>query len=319
ALTLVLPFAACSAPEETTEMIIYTLNGTTGFGMAKLMSDAKEDESLAHYKFQVKTDASDVTSALINGDADIAALPTNAASNVYNKTNGAVSVLAVNTLGCLYLLTNQNETVESFADLEGKTVYAPAQNPTFILKYLCEKNGLTVGKDVIIDSTSYAAPAALKDAVATGLVSIAVLPEPMVTVATNAAKKAGTATITNALDLTEEWNRVAEKDTLVQGCIVVRNEFLEAHPEAVKDFLTAYEASINYLETNLEEASQMIVDCGIFENAAVAKAAIPKCNVCYMDGEEMKAAMKDYLTVLFGINPAAVGNKLPADDFYYVP
>jgi len=318
-LTMLLSFAACSAPEDDTDINIYTLNGTTGFGMAKLMSDAKTDEALSNYKFEVKADAADVNAAIMNGTADIAALPTNAAANLYNKTQGKVKILAVNTLGCLYLLTNQTATVNTFADLKGKTVYAPAQNPTFILKYLCEQNGLTVGKDVKIDSTSYAAPAALKDAVAAGKVAVAVLPEPMVTLASAAAKKSNSATLTVAMDLTKEWNRVSETDSLVQGCIVVRTEFLEAHPDAVKKFLSAYKDSIEYLETNLDEASQMIVDCGIFANAAVAKTAIPKCNVRYVDGEAMKTSMETYLTVLYGINPAAVGGAIPADDFYYIP
>ncbi len=179
-----------SAERDAADIRVYTLNGTTGFGMAKLMSDAKAGETYDNYTFTVKAEASEVTAALINGDADVAALPTNAAANVYNKTGGKVTVLAVNTLGCLYLLTNQNETVTSFADLKGKTVCVPAQNPTFIFKYLCEQNGLEVGKDVIIDSTSYAKPADLKDAVAAGAVDIAVLPEPMVTIAINAANAA---------------------------------------------------------------------------------------------------------------------------------
>lgn len=179
-----------SEAADGTEMRIYTLNGTTGFGMAKLMADAKAGTTKENYTFSVKSEASEVTAALINGSADIAALPTNAAANVYNKTDGKVTVLAVNTLGCLYLLTNQNATVTSFADLKGKTVCVPAQNPTFIFKYLCEQNGLKVGTDVIIDSTSYAKPADLKDAVAAGKVDIAVLPEPMVTIAINAANAA---------------------------------------------------------------------------------------------------------------------------------
>ena len=194
-----------STEKDGVNIRVFTLNGTTGFGMAKLMNDAKEGKTTEGYTFTVKTDASEVTTALINGDADIAALPTNAASNVYNKTSGAVKVLAVNTLGCLYLLTNQNASVSSIADLKGKTVYAPAQNPTFILKYLCEQNGLTVGKDVIIDSTSYAQPAALKDAVAAGVVDIAVLPEPMVTIAISSANKAsGTITAIPASSAAEK-------------------------------------------------------------------------------------------------------------------
>ena len=307
-------------PAETPTINVYTLNGTTGFGMAKLMNDSKAGNTTEKYNFSVQSDASVVTSALLNGSADIAALPTNAAANIYNKSEGGVVVLAVNTLGCLYLLTNQNASVTSFADLQGKTVYVPAQNPTFIFTYLCKQNGLEIGKDITIDSTSYAQPAALKDAVAAGLVDIAVLPEPMVTIAVNTAKSANNGTvITTAMDLTAEWNKVAPAGSLVQGCVVVRRAFLEQYPEAVENFLKEYKASIEYLSTNIDSAAQMIVDNGIFTSAPVAKKALPNCNVCFLDGDAMKSAMETYLGILSGINAASIGGKLPAENFYYIP
>ena len=305
--------------QETPIINVYTLNGTTGFGMAKLMSDAKAGTTTEKYNFSVQTDASYVTAALLNGSADIAALPTNAAANVYNKSEGGVVILAVNTLGCLYLLTNQNENITSFEDLRGKTVYVPAQNPTFIFTYLCQQNGLKVGEDITINSSTYAKPDALKDAVAAGLVDIAVLPEPMVTIAINAAKTANNGTIiTNAMDLTDEWNKVALEGSLVQGCIVVRREFFEKYPGAVKNFLNEYRASIEYVTANIDEASQMIVDNGIFANANVAKKALPNCNICFLYGGEMEIAMQTYLGILFDIAPASIGGKLPADDFYSI-
>ena len=308
-------FVACKkeTPAEDAPIRIYTLNGTTGFGMAKLMSDNTDG---AKYEISVKTDAADVTAALISGDVDIAALPTNAAANVYNKTQGGVKILAVNTLGCLYLLTKDGVTVSSFEDLRGKTVYAPAQNPTFIFTDLCKKNGLTPGTDITIDSTSYAQPANLRDAVASGAVEIAVLPEPMVTVAMAKAKQAGV-TLKNALDLTAEWDKVNTPGSLVQGCVVVRTEYLEANPEKVDEFLKEYKASIEFLNANAAEAATMIEATGIFAQAAVAEKAIPKCNVCYLDGSAMKSAMEVYLTALMGINANAIGGKLPGADFYY--
>ena len=303
---------------DSTEINVYTLNGTTGFGMAKLMNDAKAGNTTEKYNFSVQSDASVVTTALLNGSADIAALPTNAAANIYNKSGGGVVVLAVNTLGCLYLLTNQSQTVTSFNDLRGKTIYVPAQNPTFIFTYLCKQNGLEVGKDITIDSTTYAQPAALKDAVAAGIADIAVLPEPMVTIAINTAKTANNGTtVTNAMDLTSEWNKVSASGSLVQGCVVVRRAFLEEHPEAVENFLKEYKASIEFLSKDIDSAAQMIVDNGIFTNAAVAKKALPNCNVCFLDGAEMKTAMNTYLGILSGIAPASIGGTLPADDFYY--
>ena len=309
-LMLIFPLASCA--EKTPDVIrVYTLNGTTGFGMAKMMQDNKDNEG---YTFEVKTDASDVTAALIAGTVDIAALPTNAAANVYNKTEGGVQVIAVNTLGCLYLLTKEGTTVSTLSDLQGKTVYVPAQNPTFILTDLCKQNDLT---GVTIDSTTYAKPDALRDAVAQGAVEIAVLPEPMVTVAMSSAKKNGV-NWTNAIDLTAEWDKVHAAGSLVQGCVVVRTAFLEQYPAAVEAFLTEYKTSIEYLTQSPKEASEMIVAAGIFANAAVAEKAIPKCNVCYLDGADMKAKMQVYLAALEGINPASIGGKLPEDGFYYV-
>lgn len=311
---LMLTTLMVSCKEKAPETVnVYTLNGTTGFGIAKMMNDHKEN---GKYTITVKTDASEVTAALISGDVDIAALPTNAAANVYNKTGGGVKILAVNTLGCLYLLTKDGVNVASFSDLAGKTVYVPAQNPTFIFTDLCKKNGLVPGTDITIDSTSYAQPANLRDAVAAGEVDIAVLPEPMVTIAISTATK-NNIKINNALDLTAEWDKVNAKGSLAQGCIVVRTEFLEKYPETVKEFLAEYKASIEYLSTNTADAAAMIEANGIFAKAAIAEKAIPKCNVCYLDGAAMKSAMDTYLGVLYAINPNAVGGKLPEADFYY--
>ena len=284
--------------------------------MAKLMDDAANGTLAQSYAFTVKSDASDVQAALINGDADIAALPTNAAANLYAKTNGEIQILAVNTLGCLYLLTGNGTSVSSFADLRGKTVYVPAQNPTFIFTYLCKANGLVPGKDIKIDNTTYAAAANLRDALASGLVDIAVLPEPMVTIAKSAAKQSGK-TLATALDLTAEWNKVTTPGSLVQGCVVVRKDYLDKHPKEVEAFLKSYEASIAYLTSNTESAATMIEKHGVFNKAAIAKQAIPKCNVCYLAGADMKAAMQNYLQILYNLNPATVGGSLPDDAFYY--
>lgn len=309
------------------DLRVYTLNGTTGFGMAKLMEDAQNGAySDINYTFTVKTDAAEVLAALTSGSVDIAALPTNAASTVYNKTKGGVKMLAINTLGCLFLLNRGETAIASVSELGGKTVYAPAQNPTFILTYLCQQNGLEVitsgtpaANQVLINSTSFAQPAMLRDAFVSkeSDVELAVLPEPMVTIAETKAK-AAQITLNQKLDLTTEWDKLPGKaNTLVQGCVVVRKEFLEAHPETVASFLTAYEASITYLNSNVEDAAKLVAKHGIFENENVAKVAIPKCNVKYIDGAEMKNATAAYLEILKGINANAIGGVVPADDFYY--
>ena len=301
-----------AAPETQAPAVpvnVMVLNGTTGFGMANLMDAANNGQAAQEYNFSVETDASNIVAALANGSVDIAALPTNAAAAVYNKTQGKVQVLALNTLGVLYLVTDGSVTVESIADLAGQTVYAPAQNPSFIFQHIVAANGLS---DVAIDNT-YAQPADLNTAVASGEVSIAVLPEPMVTVA-----KSKNPDLVVALDLTAEWDKIAPAGSLVQGCVVVRKEFAEQNQAAVETFLTEYGASIEALTTDIEGTAAKIEATGIFAKAAVAAKAIPNCNVCFITGGQMKTALAEFLNIMHGVAPASVGGAVPGDDFYCI-
>ncbi|MBR1659016.1 MAG: ABC transporter substrate-binding protein [Oscillospiraceae bacterium] len=292
-----------------TPVNIMVLNGPTGFGMAKLMANTNEKYALLDYRFTVESDASNVSAALINGDADIAALPTNAASVLYNRTGGVV-VAAEIVRGNLYLLQSGGEKVSSFEDLRGKTVYAPAQNPSFIMSLLCEANGLTVGEDVEIDNT-YAQPADLRTALAAGEVELAVLPEPMVTI----AMSAGTG-VEIALDLNEAWNRTSGDD-IVLGCIVARKEWADEHPNELAAFLYEYNESVEFAAQAPEAAGALIEETGVFTNGAVAAKALPRCGLCYVTGEKMRGEIGAYLEKLYGVAPQAVGNELPGEDFYY--
>lgn len=318
--SLLLGLAACgAAPESTapetsvatedTAVRVMVLNGTTGFGMAKLINDAAEGAAALDYSFSVETDASAVTAALISGSCDIAALPTNAAATVYNKTEGAVQMLAINTLGVLYVVANTHAlSVDSLQDLAGMTVYAPAQNPSFLFQAILSATGV---EDVTIDN-SFAQPADLRTALAAGEVDIAVLPEPMVTIACSANEA-----LAPVLDLTAEWDAVYPEGSLVQGCLVGRRDFIEANPAAVETLLAEYEASIAYL-SEAEDAGSVIEAAGVFSNGAVAQKAIPNCNVCFLTGEDMKSAMSRFSDILFDVQPAALGGALPGDDFYYL-
>lgn len=299
--------------DATLPVKVTVLNGTTGFGMAKLMKDKADGNAALNYTFDVQADAANVTAALINGTTDIAALPTNAAATVYNRSGGKVQVLALNTLGVLYVVSNsESVTVTDFESLRGKTVYCPANNPAIIFSALCEKNGLTVGTDITVDTT-YAEPAAVRDALVTGQIDLAVLPEPMVTIAKNKNEK-----LTVSLNLTEEWDKQFTPGSLVQGCVVVRTEFAAAHPAEIAKFLEEYASSIAYMQENVSDAANVIVEQGVFAGAAgVVAAAIPNCNVTFVKGNEMKAALKVFLETLYAAAPNSIGGGLPAGDFYY--
>lgn len=325
ALVMIFALAACGEQQKTEPtptpapaadaslpVNVMVLNGTTGFGMAGLISEREAGNAALNYSFSVETDASNITAALVNGTADIGALPTNAAAALYNKTEGKVQVLALNTLGVLYLVSDGSDAITSMEDLRGKTVYAPAQNPTFIFQALCEKNGLKVGEDITIDNT-YAQPADLNTAVSSGEVSLAVLPEPMVTIARSANDK-----LAVALDLTAEWDKVAPEGSLVQGCVVVRTEFAQEHPAEVAKFLEEYKASVDLLTSDVASAAQKIEETGVFAKAAVAQKAIPNCNVCFVTGAEMQSAMAEFLNIMAEVAPQSIGGAVPTDDFYCI-
>ena len=320
ALMLVSLFACGQTPSQNEEkaLKIGVLSGTTGMGAAKLMEDlnALGGTSEQYESIKIYTDPSAILSDMIGGNIDIAAMPTNAAATLYNKSQGKVSVVALNTLGVLYILDNTG-SVKSLSDLSGKTVYVatPGQTPEYIFKNILNKAGI----ENVTLAYDYTDLDSLTSAVAGGIAEIALLPEPKVTIAMSQAKAGGNTNLSIAVDLTKEWNAV-EENPVTQGCIVARNEIIEKYPASLEKFLSDYEESIKFIsaEENLDAAANCIANVGILPKAPIAKSALPKCNIVYIDGEEMKSAMESFLKVLFDMDKTAIGGKLPDENFYYV-
>ncbi len=288
------------------------LTGATSIGMVKLMEDAANGATKNKYEFTIAGSADELTPKLVQGELDIAAIPANLASVLYNNTQGKIKMLAVNTLGVLYIVA-KGADIGGVADLKGKTIYATAKGsvPEYVLRYILSSNGIDPDKDVTIEFKSE--PSEVVALMASGEASVAMLPQPYVTVAAGQVEG-----LTVALDMTEEWNRLGNGSTLITGALAVRSEFAERYPEQLAAFLEEYKASTEYVNANVEQAAQLVEKYGIFK-AAVAAKAIPYCNITYIAGEDMKAAVSGYLKVLFDQNPKAVGGSLPGEDFYYAP
>jgi NitT/TauT family transport system substrate-binding protein len=301
-----------STPETTEEPVtirLAGLKGPTTIGMVKLLKDVEDGTSALDCEFTLAGAADEITPKLVQGELDIAAVPANLASVLYNNTNGAVELLAINTLGVIYIVETGDE-VTSVESLRGKTVYATGKGstPEYALRYILQENGLDPDNDVTIEWKSEATEvvAALSNGG-----GIAMLPQPYVTVAQGSVEG-----LHIALDLTEEWDKLDNGSMLITGVLAVRREFAENYPQQLAEFLEEYKASTEYANTNVEETAQLVEDIGIIK-AAVASKAIPYCNIAFYEGDEMKAAMQGYLQVLYDQNPASVGGTLPADDFYY--
>lgn len=297
-------FAACSKKQDDTEIRIAALKGPTGMGMVKLA----DKQNYPNYTVSIEASPDALNPRIISGEVDVAAVPVNLASVLYNKLDGDISVLAVSTLGVLYVVEAGSE-VNSVADLAGKTVYATGQGatPEYILNYLLDKNGVSESVEV-----NYVGEhAALATMLADGSAEIGMLPEPNVT-----STLAGNDNLRIALNLTEEWNKVCSTE-LVQGVVIARKSFVNEHPEAIEQFLREYEKSSAFVNENIDEAAKLIVDAGILGNVEIAKKAIPNCNICFSKGEAMHKAVEGMLAVLFEANPKSIGGKLPDKDFYY--
>lgn len=325
ALTLALSLTACggqanSEPEQpetqeeltAAEINLYVLSGPTGIGAMNLWaaSDAGETKNTYHITMPGTND--EVVAALSKGDADIAAVATNLAATLYNKTDGGVTVLAVNTLGVLSMLSNGQEAA-AVSDLKGKTIYAPGQgaNPEYILRYVLSGNGLDPDKDVTLRFVGEGSE--LLTVWQSDPEAVILAPQPVATSILMQNENAKT-----LFDMTEEWDKIAGDDsTLMMGCVIVRNEFLQANPGAVELFLQEYAASIEKARSDVEGTAVLCEQYGLIPKAALAQKAIPSCGLTFVTGAEMKTGLSGYLQVMFDANPKSVGGTLPGDNFYY--
>lgn len=294
---------------------VTALKGPTAMGMVQMMDevDSKKVDT-ENYKFTIAASIDEVTPAVAQGKTDIAAVPANVASVLYHKLDGGVQALAVNTLGILYIV-EKGDTVQSAADLKGKTIYASGKGatPEYALNYILAQNGLDPSSDVTIEWKSEHAECVA--AITQDPTGIAMLPQPFVTTA-----QSKDPTLRVALDLTDEWDKLQKKEekqsALLTGVLIVRKEFAREHPEAVADFMERYSESVKYVNDNVKEAAQLVGKYNIV-TAEVAEKAIPQCNIVCITKEEMKEKLSGYLSVLADQNPEAVGGKVPDDDFYY--
>ena len=309
--------AEVTEPSEETDAAaaavnLYVLAGPTGIGAMNLWAKSDAGETVNKYNITMPGANDEVVAAVSNGTADIAAVATNLAATLYNKTEGGISVLAVNTLGVLSILT-PGEELASIEDLKGHVIYSPGQgaNPEYILRYVLSGNGIDPDNDVEIRFVGEGSE--LLTVWETEPDALIMAPQPVAT--SLVMQNEGAA---QAFDMTEEWNKVSGgESTLMMGCVIARNDFIAENPEAVAAFLTEYQASVEAATADVEGTAALCEQYGLIPKAALAAKAIPKCGITFVTGEEMKTQLGGYLSVMFDAEPKSIGGKLPGDDFYY--
>ena len=299
---------------EAVDINIGSMKGPTSMGLVYLMDIADKGEAANNYTFTMAAAADELLPKMISGDLDIALVPANVASVLYNKTEGGISVIDINTLGVLYMISG-DDSIQSIGDLRGKTIYLTGKGttPDYVLQYLLKENNLTTN-DLTLEYKSEATEVAAL--LAENPDTIGLLPQPFVTAACMQNEA-----LSIVLDMTKEWATVQGEDgsSLVTGVTIVRNGFLQQNSEAVSKFMEEHKESATYANENVEAAAELVAANGIVEKASVVAKAMPYCNIAYIDSEDMKKALSGYLEVLYDADPSSVGGALPSDDFYYIP
>jgi len=302
--------AASSQAAGSSAIRIAGLKGPTSMGLVKLMNDSEEGKTSNSYEFTMAAAADEITPKLIKGDLDMAAVPANLASVLYSKTQGKVVVLNVNTLGVTYIVEN-GKAINSVADLKGKTIYGTGKGsiPEYALRFVLKKNGLDPDKDVKLEWKSE--PTEVVALMKQQKDVVAMLPQPFVTVAAGQVENYRV-----ALSITDEWAKQDKESKFITGVMVARKDFVEQNKDKVAAFLKEYEASIKFANENVEDAAKLVEKYDIVK-AAVAKNALPKCNITFIAGDEMKSALSGFYKALFDLAPESVGGALPNEDIYY--
>ncbi len=322
--------AACGATQTTTASTAATtsataaakanvrvaaLKGPTGIGLVKIMNDQEKGQAANNYTFSLFGTPDDIVAQLSSGQADIAALPTNLAATLYQKTNQQIQILAINTLGVLYILEKGN-TIHAMGDLAGKTIQATGQAsvPEYVLNELLAKSNLPAPATVEY-KTEHSELATLAVA---GKADLVMLPEPFVTTVLSKNSE-----FRIALDLTAEWQKIqkaaGKTSELSMGCLVVTAAFAKSHAAAIQSFMQEYKLSTDYVNANPVEAGAAVARFQIMADAGQAAKAIPNCHIVMIQGQAMQSTLQPFLEILYAANPKSVGGKLPDASFYWLP
>ena len=298
---------ALSEPAEDTYVAnVASMKGPTSIGMVQLMTSGTED-----FNFEMFTEGSEIVPLVVKGEIDIALVPANLAATLYQKTEGGIQVIGINTLGVLEVVAPAAVEIDSFDDLAGKTIYMTGKGttPESAVRYLTDKYGMD---ELTIEFQSEAT--AVVSALKANPEAIAILPQPFATVA-----KVQNEGMELKLNLTDAWADISDDgSSMVTGVTIARKAFIEEHPARLAQFMEEAAASVEFINANAEEAAVMVESLDIVK-AAIGKQAIPRCNTVSITGEEMQSQLSGYLNALFAFDPSMVGGQVPDAEFYYIP
>lgn len=299
----------CNGEKESHKITIATLKGPSAMGMIQMIDSLNQLEN-SEIEITVYNEPIQVRKLMLEEKVDFAILPTTMGAILYNK-GIPYQLAAIPVWGTLYLF-GQDTTIKSWDDLKGKRInlMAKGMTPDVLFRQLLIKNGIDPDKDVVLDY-SFPTHIDLANAVAANQVALGVISEPLVSMVMEKNKK-----VFPILDLNKEWSKVYQNVAIAQTALLVNSGFAKNNPQEVKNILTYYQKSSDWVNKNPKDAAKLIVQYNILPTKNVAYNAIPRSNLDFTEAYLVKNQIHEYLKVFFEMNPDIVGGKLPDDDFY---
>lgn len=324
-IVLIFVLAGCDKSTPATEtdddsvpVRLGTLRGPTGVAFAPILSEPAE---LGNPNYYIEADVFStpdlLVSQVLSGSIDVAALPTNLASVLYNR-EAELQLAGVIGTGVLYLVA---DAPLDWDDLHGRTVYTFARGatPDILFRALATEAGLVPGVDFQLE---YAADQVeLAQSLIAGRRTLAVLPEPFVTRVTEASPD-----LQPALNLQREWTRffgaeAAAADGAPAGgypmtALVVTKRFANEHPAGLSALIDRYKQGLAAYATDPSATSAVAASLDLGLDAETIQAALPRLNMTWIPAAEARHSVEIFLGVLADENPASIGGRLPAADFF---
>ncbi len=292
---------------------VATLNGPTGVAMAQLIDNSYLGEN-AKMSYEILANPQLLPAKLIKGEVDIAFMPTNMASVVYNQSKGEVVMVAINTWGLLSVVSTDPQ-VKTWADLKGKQIdiFGQGSTPEVAFKALLEANGLNPKTDVSY-KFSYDSAATLATTIGAGQLKdgIAVIPEPFTSMAL--AKNPNARVV---FSMKDSWQKAFGGQGLPMTAVVVRKAFLREQQALVRSFLRELKVDIASMNANPTAIGILVERLPALNfSKEILAEAIPRSAYRFEVASASKPAVEKYLKVLMDFEPKTIGGKMPGEDFY---
>ncbi len=312
-ILIILFILGCKSEQkrEKNEFVIATLKGPSAISMIHMI-DSVEKYQNKTLDFQIINEPMQVRKMMLEGEADMAVLPTTMAAILYNKGLN-YQLAAIPVWGTLYLF-GKDSTISTWQDLKGKRVYlmAKGMSPDVVFRYLLQKNGLEPEEDVILDY-SFPTHIDLAQAVAANRAELAVISEPLVSLVMQKNPA-----VHSLLDLNAEWNK-AHQDSILfaQTALLVSKDLAKNEHEWMNAFLDLYKHALQKVNRSPASYSSAIVEHGILPDTTIARSTIPRCNLHFREAWPIQKEITAYLNIFYEMNPEIIGGKLPDEAFFY--